>query len=167
MDVNSMIIISGLVAFVVAYAAVLDSEGGWAGAVGPMRWTFSGSWASSSAVVLALVLSLTGLGAGAPQVFGFGFVMILVPLIYKGLGQEGGASKVVFFIFSAMMTWATFSILYVAATNVPNLVESVPLLSTLIIDAALVLALVGAILHSARSLSAAAAGDGSAAWNLP
>lgn len=167
MDVNSMIIISGLVAFVVAYAAVLDSEGGWSGVVGPMHWSFSGSWASSSAVVLAAVLTLTGLAAGTPQILGFGFVMVLVPLIYRGLGQAGGASKVVFFIFSAMMSWATFSILYVAATNVPNLVESMPLLSGLIIDAALVLALVGAVLHSARSLASAASGDGSAAWNLP
>ena len=53
MDVNSMIIISGLVAFVVAYAAVRDSEDGWSGDVGPMRWSFTGSWASSIAIVLA------------------------------------------------------------------------------------------------------------------
>ena len=167
MDVNSMIIISGLVAFVVAYAAVLDSDGVWSGPVGPMRWSFSGSWASSSAVVLALVLSVTGLGTGAPQVFGFGFVMVLVPLIYKGLGQAGGASKLIFLISSAVMSWATFSILYVAATSVPNLLQTMPIVPELVVNAALVLALVGAVLHSARSLKAAASGDGSAAWNLP
>ena len=65
------------------------------------------------------------------------------------------------------MTWATFSILYLAATSVPNLVASMPLLSTLTINAALVLALVGAVLHSARSLASATSGDGSTAWNLP
>lgn len=167
MDTNSMIILSGLVAFVVAYAAVRDSEGGWSGAVGPVRWSFSGSWASSIAVVLALVLSLSGVSGGTPQIFGLGFVMVLVPLIYKGLGQEGGASKLVFLIFSTMITWATFSILYVTATNVPNLVGSLPVLSELIIDAALVLALIGAVLHSARSLASAVSGDGSEAWNLP
>ena len=167
MDVNSMIIISGLVAFVVAYAAVYDSDGGWSGPVGPMCWSFSGSWASSSAVVLALVLTLTGASSGTSQVFGLGVVMVLVPLIYKGLGQSGGASKIIFLISSAMMSWATFSILYVAATSVPNLVQMMPMVPMLIVNAALVLALVGAVLHSARSLASAASGDGSAAWNLP
>ena len=57
MDTNSMIIVSGLLALLVAYAAVRDSEGGWQGTVGSMEWSFSGSWASSSAVILALVLT--------------------------------------------------------------------------------------------------------------
>ena len=167
MDINSMIIISGLLAFLVAYAAVRDSDGGWAGSVGPMRWSFSGSWASSIAVVLALVLTITGLGGSGGMLLGLGLVMVLAPLIYKGIGNPLAASKRVFFVVAAIMTWATFAILYVAATAVPALVESLPLLSDLIIDATLVLALIGAVMNSARSLAEAVSGGGSGAWTLP
>ena len=166
MDLNSMIIISGLVAFLVAYAAVHDSGGGWGGTVGPMRWSFSGSWASSSAVILALVLTFIGMDVTG-LLLGLGLLMVLAPLIYKGMAGPGGASKLVFFIVSAIMTSATLGILYAAATKVPALIESLPLLSVLIIDASLVLALVGAVMHSAGSLADAVSGDGSGAWNLP
>lgn len=167
MNVNSMIIISGLVAFVVTCAAVRDSEGRWSGTVGPMRWSISGSWASSSAVVIAFVFFLVFEDRSSAQLFAFGLVAVLVPLIYRGLGQAGGASKAVFFICSTLVTWATFSILYLAAISVPDLMGSQPLLTKLVVNAALVLALVGAVLHSARSLASAASGDGSAAWDLP
>ena len=164
MDMNSMIIISGLVALLVAYAGVKDSHGGWEGTVGPMRWSFSGSWASSTAVVLVLVLTLF---RGMEPLLGLGLMMVLTPLIYRGLGGTSGASKPVFFIVSVMMTWATLATLYAAATQVPTLLQSLPLVPTLIIDASLVLAVVGAVMHSARSLADAASGDGSGAWNLP
>ena len=167
MDTNSIITVSGMVALLVAYAAVRDSEGGWTGAVGPMRWSLSGSWSSSIAVLLALVFTLLGLARDAGTLLGLGLLMVLAPLIYKGLGASGGAPKVVFFIVSGLMTWATFAVLYVVATTVPDLIESLPVLSRTIIDAALVLALVGTVLHSARSLAVAASGDGSEVWNLP
>ena len=167
MDMNSITIISGLVAFVVAYAAVIDSDGGWSGDVGPIRWSFSGSWASSMAAVLALLSILTGISTAGGLLIALGVVMVLAPLIYKGMGEKGGASKPVFFIVSAIMTWATFTILYMIAVSVPALVEPLPLLPTLVINASLVLALVGAVINSARSLAEALAGDGSAAWTLP
>ena len=167
MDTNSMVIISGLVALLVAYAAIRDSDAGWSGTVGPMRWTFSGSWASSSAVVLALVLTFLGVDLSNGMLIGLGLMMIFAPLIYKGMGDAGGASKPVFFIVSAVMTWGTLGILYVAATKVPIFIGSLPILPTVIIEASLVLALVGAVFSSARCLSDAASGDGSAAWTLP
>lgn len=167
MDTNSMIIVSGLVAILVAYAAVRDSKDGWGGTVGPMRWTFSGSWASSSAVVLALVLTLIGIDPSRGMLLGLGLVMVLAPMIYRGIGDAEGASKPIFFVVSATMTSATLAILYAAATQVPTLVGSLPLLPTLIIDASLVLAVIGAVMNSARSLASAVSGDGSGAWNLP
>ncbi len=167
MDVNSMITISGLVAFVVAYAAVSDSEGRWRGTVGPMRWSLSGSWASSSAVAIGLAFFIISEDHISGQLFGFALVALLAPLIYKGLGRSGGASKQVFFICSVLVSWATFSILYVAATSIPDLIGSLPLLSKLIVNATLVLALVGTVLHTARSLAAAVSGDGSTVWDLP
>ena len=166
MDTNSIITISGVVALLVAYAAVRDSDGGWTGSVGPMRWSWSVSWASSIAVVLALVLALFDL-AGGMTLLGLGLMMLLAPMIYRGVGGSGGAPKVAFFIVSGLMTWSTFAILYLAATTVPSLIEPLSLVPTIIIDAALVLALVGAVMHSARSLAAAASGDGAAAWDLP
>lgn len=166
MDTNSIIIISGLVALLVTYVAIRDSEGGWTGTVGPMRWSWSVSWSSSIAVVLALTLTLLGLVRDG-TVLGLGVLMVLAPLIYRGMGNSDGAPKVTFFIVSGLMTWATFAILYVAATMVPNLIDPLSLVPTIIIDAALVLALVGTVMHSARSLAAAASGDGAAAWNLP
>ena len=166
MDTNSIIIISGLVALLVTYAAVRDSEGGWTGTVGPMRWSWSVSWSSSIAVVLALTLTLLGVVRDG-TVLGLGVLMVIAPLIYRGMANSDGTPKAAFFIVSGLITWATFAILYVAATMVPALVDPLPLVPTIIIDAALVLALVGTVLHSARSLAAAASGDGAAAWNLP
>lgn len=164
MDTNSIITVSGVVALLVAYAAVRDSEGGWTGKVGPMRWSLSVSWSSSIAVLVALTLTLLGDPRGA---LGLGLMMVLAPLIFRGMGTSGGAPKVVFFIVSGVMTWATFAILYLAAVSVPTVTGSYPLLARIVIDAALVLALVGAVMHSARTLAAAASGDGAAAWNLP
>ena len=103
----------------------------------------------------------------AGLLLGLGLTMVLAPLIYKGMAGGAGASKPVFFIVSAMMTWATLAILYTAATKVPALVQSLPLLSKLIMNAVLVLAVVSAVMHSARSLADAVSGDGSGAWNLP
>ena len=165
MESNWMIVISGLVALLVTYTAVRDSEGGWSGVVGPMRWSFSGSWASSSAAVLAVVLTLTTPSGSLP--LGFGLVMVLAPMIYRGLGGFQGATKPVFFIFSGVMTWATFYILYAAATTVPGLVTSLPLLPALVIDVSLVLALIGAVLHGARSLARAVHEGEPAGWILP
>ncbi|MDE0168891.1 MAG: hypothetical protein OXS29_05165 [bacterium] len=164
MDTNSIISVSGVVALLVAYAAVRDSEGGWTGRVGPMRWSLSVSWSSSIAVLLALALTLLGDPRG---VFGLGLLMVLTPLIFRGMGTSEGAPKVVFFIVSGVMTWATFAILYLAAVSVPALTGSLPLLARIVIDAALVLAMVGAVMHSARTLAAAASGDGAEVWNLP
>lgn len=166
MDSNSIVTISGLVALLVTYAAVRDSEGGWTGTVGPMRWTWSVSWSSTIAVVLALVLTLFGLARGF-TLLGLGLMMVLAPMIYRGMGNSGGAPKVAFFIVSGLMTWSTFAILYLAATTVPSLIEPLSLVPTIVIDAALVLAVVGTVMHSARSLAAAASSDGTAAWNLP
>ena len=166
MDTNSIIIISGLVALLVTYVAVRDSEGGWTGTVGPMRWSWSMSWSSSVAVLLALALTLLGLVRDGTAL-GFGLMMVLAPLIYRGLGTPAGAPKAAFFIVSSLMTWATFAILYLAATSVPSLIEPLSMVPTIIIDAALVLSLVGTVLHSARSLAAAASSEGAAAWNLP
>ena len=167
MDVNSMILVSGLLALLVAYAAVRDSQEGWSGSVGAVRWSFSASWASSTAAVLALVLTLFGLDDSHGLALGMGMVLVLAPLIHRGMGGADGASKQVFFIVAALTTWATLSILYLAATRVPDLVESLPLLSALVVDAALVLALLGAVIHSARSLADAASGAGSGMWTLP
>lgn len=166
MDTNSIISISGLVALLVAYAAVRDSDGGWVGNVGPMRWSWSVSWSSSIAVLLALALTLLGLVRDGTAL-GLGLLMVLAPLIYRGMGTSDGAPKVAFFIVSSLMTWATFAILYLAATTVPSLIETLSLVPTIIINAALVLALVGTVMNSARSLAGAASGDGAAAWNLP
>ncbi len=167
MNVNSMITISGLVAFVVTFAAVSDSKGRWKGTVGPMRWSFSGSWASSSAVVIGFAFFLVSGDRNSAQLFGFALVALLVPLIYKGLGQTSGTSKQVFFVCSALVTWAIFSILYLTATTIPELIGSVPLLTEMIVNAGLALVLVGTVLHSARSLAVAASGDSSTVWDLP
>ncbi len=166
MNSQSMIVAIGLVALMIAYAAVRDSQDGWSGTVGPLKWSFSGSWSSSIAVVLALVLVLLRSGAQATLV-AFGILAVLAPLIYKGIGRSEGASKPVFFIVSAIMTWSTLVILYTAATSVPSLVSTLPILSVLVIDAALVLAILGAVMNSVRNLAAAASGDGSEAWILP
>ena len=163
---QSMIVAIGLVAFVIAYAAVRDSRDGWSGTVGPLQWSFSGSWSSSIAVVLALVLVLLGVGAQA-TLLAFGILAVLAPLIYKGIGRSEGASKPIFFIVSAIMTWSTLVILYTAATAVPPLVSTLSILSALVIYAALVLAILGAVINSVRNLVAAASGDGSEAWTLP
>ena len=166
MNSQSMIVAIGLVALLIAYAAVRDSRDGWSGTVGPLKWSFSGSWSSSIAVVLALVLVLLGSGAQATLV-AFGILAVLAPLIYKGIGRSEGASKPVFFIVSAIMTWSTLVILYTAATAVPSLVSTLPILSVLVINAALVLAILGAVMNSVRNLAAAASGDGSEVWTLP
>ncbi len=160
-----MITASGLVALLIAYAAVRES-GGWSGTTGPMQWSFSGSWASSIAAVLAIIVTLLGIDPTRGLALGLGVTMILTPFIYRGLGN-GAASKPVFFIATALMAWATLSILYIAAVAVPDLVESLPLLAGLVIDVALILALIGAVLHVARSLAAAVSTDGSEAWTLP
>jgi len=98
---------------------------------------------------------------------GLGLLMVLAPLSYRGMGTSGDAPKVACFIVSGLMTWATFAILYLAAIMVPPLIGSLSLVPTMIIDAGLVLALVGAAMHSARCLTAAVSGDGAAAWHLP
>ena len=100
-------------------------------------------------------------------VLGLGLMTVLAPLIFGGMGTSGGAPKVVFFIASGIMTWATFAILYLAAVGVPTVTGSYPLLARMVIDAAMVMALRGAVMQSARTLAAAASGDGAAAWNLP
>ena len=166
MDMNSMIILSGLVALLVSYTAVRDSQDGWGGSVGQIRWAFSGSWASSSAVILALVFTTIGVEPSG-MLLGLGLMMVLAPLVYRGMGGGENVSKPVFFIVASFMTWATFAILYAAAAAVPSMIEPLPLLPTFIIYAFLVLALLGAVMNSVRSLSEAASGGGSEAWTLP
>ena len=167
MSADTIIIVSGLAAFLAAYAAVRDSEGGCRGEVGPLRWSFSDSWASTSAALAALVFSLLDAEAPGPML-GFGVLLLTAPLIYKGLSSGGGgASKRVFLIASTTATWSTFTILWLAALRVPGLLETLPLLPAFAVYAALALALAGAFISACRSLSKAAAGDPSEAWTLP
>ena len=166
MNPQSMVVGIGLVALLIAYTAVRDSAGGWSGRVGPLRWSFAGSWSSSIAVVLALVLVLLGFTAQA-TLAAFGILALLSPLIYRGIGRSEGAPMPVFFVVSVMMTWSTLVILYIAATAVPGLIDGLPLLPVLAIEAALVLAVVGAVISSYRSLASAAAAGESEAWTLP
>ena len=168
MSADAIIIVSGLAAFLAAYAAVRDSEGGCRGEVGPLRWSFSDSWASTSAALAALVFSLLDAEAPGPML-GFGVLLLTAPLIYKGLsgGGGGGASKRVFLIASTIATWSTFTILWLAALRVPGLLETLPLLPSFAVYAALVLTLAGAFINAFRTLSKATAGDPSEAWTLP
>lgn len=179
MSADIIIIGTGLVAFLVAYAAVRDSAEGCGGRVGPLRWNFSGSWASTSAVLIALVFSITNAPLMmlqkedwdilfyAPSMLGLGLLMLIAPLIYKGLSGGEGASKRIFLVFSTVMTWSTFAILSMAALAVSNLVGPLPVLPTLAVYAVLVLALAGALMNASRSLANAASGDPSEAWTLP
>jgi len=43
MDPNAMIVAIGLVSVLIVYATVRDSQDGWDGTVGPLRWSFSDS----------------------------------------------------------------------------------------------------------------------------
>lgn len=178
MGIDSIIIVSGLAAFLAAYSAVRDSEEGCGGRVGPLLWNFSDSWASTSAVIIALVFSVTDIPAmmlkedpyarfDAPAMLGLGLLMLIAPLIYKGFSRGGSASKRVFLIVSTIMTWSTFAILYMAASAAPGLLSPLPILASLIVYAALALALAGSFINAYRSLSKAAAGDPSEAWTLP
>ncbi|MCY3540097.1 MAG: hypothetical protein OXH10_09630 [bacterium] len=166
MDPNAMIVAIGLVSVLIVYAAVRDSQEGWDGTVGPLRWSFSESWASSIAVVLALVLVLLGVGSQA-NLAAFGILAVLTPLIYRGIGPADGASKPVFFVASALITWSTLVILYLAATVVPVLVSALPVGTKLVIHAALILALLGALATTVRNLSTALSGRGRHGWTLP
>ena len=178
MGIDSIIIVSGLAAFLAAYSAVRDSEEGCRGRAGPLLWNFSDSWASTSAVIIALVFSVTDIPAmmlkedryarfDAPAMLGLGLLMLIAPLIYKGFSSGGSASKRVFLIFSTIMTWSTFAIFCTAALAVPSLLSPLPILLSFTVYAALALALAGAFINAYRSLSKAAAGDPSEAWTLP
>ena len=179
MSADTIIIGSGLVAFLVAYAAVRDSAEGCGGRVGPLRWNFSDSWASTSAVLVALVFSVTNIPGimlmeegmdvvfYTPAMLGLGLLMLIAPLIYKGLSSGEGASKRVFLVFSTVMTWSTFAILCMAALAVSSLVGHLPVLPTLAVYAVLVLVLAGALMNASRSLANAASGDPSEVWTLP
>ncbi len=165
MHPESMTIGIGLVALLIAYAAVRDSREQWLGAVGPIRWSFSASWATSTALVLAATFTLIGLGPRA-MLAGFGILAVLTPLIYRGMGSPEGAPKPVFFVVATIMTWSTLVILYTAAVSVPSLLTDLPLASLLVVEAALILALLGAVRSSTRNLMAAAGGE-TDTWTLP
>jgi len=117
-------------------------------------------------VVLALVMVLLGVSSQASLV-GFGILAVLTPLIYRGIGPSDGASKPVFFVASTLITWSTLVILYLAATSVPGLVQALPVGPKLVIHAALILALLGALATTVRNLSAAVSGGGRRGWTLP
>lgn len=167
MDLNTTVIITGLIATLIAYAAVQDSEDGWDGTVGPMTWNISQSWASTTAAVIAIIFLLGAGDSSQNLIFVFGALLLFSPLIYRGLTGEGGASKLVFFVAATLNTWATFGLLVVAAINVPDLIASTSIVPRLVLNGAMILAIVAAFMNASRGLTAAASSSEPGAWILP
>ncbi len=168
MDSNTLVIVTGLIAVLVALAAVQDSEGGWTGRVGDLNWSLSGSWVTTSAAVIALVLLIvfSDSDEAFATAFLFGLLLLFTPLIYRGLSGDDGASKLVFFATGGLAAWSSLVLLAFAAQAVPSIARSelqtVPLL---LVNAAAIAAILAAIVATSRVLNAAAASDGE--WTLP
>ena len=161
-----MVIVTGLIAVLIAYAAVQDSGGGWEGTVGPMTWNLSRSWASSVAAVIALTFLIGSPEGGEDMIFVFAALLVFSPLIYHGLAGDDGASKMIFFVSAALITWATLGLLVFAAVAVPNVIHGVSIVPRLVLNSAMILAIVAAIMNASRGL-AAGASSGAEGWTLP
>ncbi len=165
MDSNTLVIVTGLVAALVAFAAVRDS--GWDGTVGDLTWSVGGSWVTSSAAIIALVLVVArDTSDDLATVFLFGLILLFTPLIYRGLAGSDGAPKALFFVAGTLMTWATLALLATAALAIPEIardeLSTVPLL---VVDAVAITAILAALVAASRSMVVAT--TGSKTWTLP
>ena len=166
MDINSIVIITGLIAALVVYAAVQDSWNGWEGTVGPMTWSLSGSWSTTAAAIVAIALLFVS-GGGEEFVFSFGALLLFGPLIYSGFGKDGVASKSMFFVAATLITWATFTLLAIAAAVMPEAARQVSIVPRMLLGAAVIATLLAAIANASRALTKAASTNGSEGWTLP
>jgi hypothetical protein len=167
-DSNVVVIITGLIAALVVYAAVQDSWNGWEGTVGPMTWSFSKSWITTSAAIVAIVylFSFYGEGSDVGASAVFGFILLFVPLIYQGLGG-GAASKKVFFLVGTLLAWAIFTLILTAVSGIPSVVAGYAIVPRLVLDSVMIVTLLAAIVGTGRVLTAAASGNGTETWTLP
>ena len=169
MDTNSLVIISGLIAALLAYSAVQDSDS--AAAPPAMRWRLAESWTTSAAALAALT-AVGFLGAEDDGVMVmFAFILLLGPILYKGFSGMGSASMSLFVTVGTLMAWATLAILTRVSmlifsttraelTVVPRLV-----LNTVVIGA--LLAAAGAIYTGLRSAAQGTNLTADGAWTLP
>ena len=168
MDTNSLVIITGLIAALIAYAAVQD-----AGASSPpttMQWRFGESWTTSAAAIAAIA-AIGFLGAEEGMTVVFAFMLLLGPLLYKGVSGSGNGSMGLFLVVGTLMGWATLAIL----TQVTSLVffvtrDELTLIPRLLMNGVAVAALLAAVLSIHTALRSAVSGSNIAsqgAWTLP
>lgn len=185
MNEATVVIFAGLLAALASVAAWKESGGG---APAGLRWSPTESWVTTSAVILAWVMTayadpatevdsllggligdndLDGLfdpGASrAPLVFGL--ILVLSPLIHRGLSGGGRSTRLSFGITAGVVAWAAFSVIIISSFRIAGLVDAYPLLPRLLVLAALAAAVLGVFINTARSLAAVSSPE--APWTLP
>lgn len=103
-------------------------------------------------------------GSYAPLVFGL--LLVLTPLIHRALTLGGGSGRWGFGITAGVVAWAAFSVIITSAFRIAGLIGGYPILPRLALLGLLAAAVLGALVHTARSLHAAAA-NAPAPWTLP
>ena len=170
MDPNTVVIVTGLLAVLVVYAAVQDSPGGWEGTVGPATWNVGESWISTTAAVVALAfLVLFSGGSGGPigMALMFGLLLMFGPMIYRAFGVGGAVSKTVFFGAATVMTWASTGLMVTGAQIISDIVREFAIVPRLAINSFAITAVLAAIVGTSRVLTTATSGKGSDAWTMP
>lgn len=185
MNEATVVIFAGLLAALASVAAWKESGGG---APAGLRWSPTESWVTTSAVILAWVMtayadpatggdSLSGGLIGDNDLDGFfdpgtsraplvfGLILVLSPLIHRGLSGGGRSTRLGFGITAGVVAWAAFSVIIISSFRIAGLVDGYPLLPRLLVLAALTAAVLGVFINTARSLAAVASPD--APWTLP
>ena len=192
MNEATVVIFAGLLAGLASVAAW--KEGG-AGAPAGLRWRPAESPVTAISLILAWVMTayvdpimqsdslLDGLFGGPEEVLGhpnwealrhpgsyaplvFGLLLVLTPLIHRALTLGGGSARWRFGITAGVVAWAAFSVIIISAFRIAGLIDGYPILPRLALLGLLAAAVLGALVHTARSLHAAAV-NAPAPWTLP
>lgn len=193
MNEATVVIFASLLAGLASVAAW--KEGG-AGAPAGLRWRPAESPVTAISLILAWVMTayvdpvlqtdslLDGLFSGSEGILGhtnweairhagasyaplvFGLLLVLTPLIHRALTLGGGSARWRFGITAGVVAWAAFSVIIISAFRIAGLIDGYPILPRLALLGLLAAAVLGALVHTARSLHAAAA-NAPAPWTLP
>ena len=167
MDTNAIVIITGLVALLIAHAAVQDAGGGTPPS--SIVWRFSESWTTSVAALVAIT-SIFFLSVEADIVVMFGLMLLLGPLIYKGFAAANGASMPLFMAVGTLMGWATLAIFLTVIGEIFHITRGeLSIVPRLVLNGFAIAAVLAAAAAISSALRAGASGrsltDG--AWKLP
>lgn len=169
METNALVVMSGLIAALVAYGAIQDADSATAPAT--MEWKLGGSWTTSSAAIAALTAIAFLDTSGDAILVVFGVMLLLGPVLYKGLSGSGNASIHAFFLVGTVMGWATIAILATVGRRVFEITRfDLSLIPRLVLNGVAVAAVLAAIASYYTGLRAAASGgpkSASGSWTLP